>query len=113
MKLLHSHKNFLDFKMDVKSRKIVLDRIRIFLGLKLARGELALKMILKRIQLSKEIFIFEIEQGNEAFITKDISQDIYPNSFRYYDFILNFVREKISFNRREVYGIKKAISLTF
>ena len=47
--------------MDVKSRKIVLDRINIFLGLKLLGGELLLKIILKRIDLSKEVFITEIE----------------------------------------------------
>ena len=58
---LQSHKRFLDYKMEIKSRRIVLDRIRIFLGLKLLGGVQLLIMILKRIDLSKEVFVKEIE----------------------------------------------------
>lgn len=42
---------------------------------------------------------------------KDLSQDQYPKTFRYYDFIINFIQERISEDRREFYGLKKALSL--
>ena len=47
--------------------------------------------LIRRIELSKEIFIIELEQGNEVFISKDLSQNSLPKSFKYYDYILQMV----------------------
>ena len=55
------------------------------------KGLLLVKTILKRIQLSKQLFMLEIEQGNEVFIPQDLSQDQFPISFWYYDSILKII----------------------
>ena len=52
--------------------------------------------MLKRIQIAKELFTLEIEQGSEAFIPVELSQKSLPLSFRFYDPILKMVRELIS-----------------
>lgn len=44
-----------------------------FIGLGLMEKELFLKGILKRIELQKDIFIEEIEQGKESFLMNDLS----------------------------------------
>ena len=68
-----SQKKFLKYKVATKSRQIVLHRIQMFIGLGLMQKELYLKGILKRIDLQKDIFIEEIEQGKESSLMKDLS----------------------------------------
>ena len=41
--------------------------------------------MLERIEVSKRVFITEIEKGAETLISPDLSQDKLPQSFRYYD----------------------------
>jgi hypothetical protein len=59
--------------------------------LKLAGGSLYLRLLLKRISLEKDMLMTVIEQGREAFITRDLSQDEFPSAFRYYDFIIHMI----------------------
>ena len=42
---------------------------------------------LKRIELTKDIFALEIEQGLEVMIPRSLDQSHLPYSFRYYDAI--------------------------
>jgi len=53
--------------------------------LKALQGELYILIILKRISLSREIFLMNIEIGMETMIPRDLSQKGLPKSFRYYD----------------------------
>ena len=55
----------------------------------------------------------QIEKGKEVLIDGDLSQHQYPMSFRYYDYILNMVQERMSDDRREFYGLKKGIVTFF
>ena len=57
--------------------------------------------ILKKIKISKDLFIQEMEQGEEVFIPKDLSQDSLPHSMRFYDSILRCVQTHMSFDRKE------------
>lgn len=47
-----------------------------------------IKCSLLRIDLIKQKFILELEQGQEVFIPSELSCDSYPVSFRYYDPII-------------------------
>ena len=82
------YSKFLKSKIKVKSRRIMLDKLRMLLNLKLLSGVVFIQTLLRRIELTKEIFVSEIEQGKEVFICSDLSQDQLPKSFRYYDSIL-------------------------
>jgi hypothetical protein len=44
--------------------------------------------LLKRIEISKKLFIIDIEQGLEVFIPSDLQQNKLPMTFRYFDPIL-------------------------
>jgi len=52
------------------------------------------------------MFIDDISMGQEVFIPKDLSQDIYPKSFRYYDAIFHIIHDSISDDRKEFFHSK-------
>ena len=45
----------------------------LFLALKIFKGSIYLNIVLDRIKTSKEMFIMEIEKGNEAYLPADLS----------------------------------------
>ena len=45
------------------------------------KGEVYNFILMKSIQLHKELFVLDIEQGNEVWIPKALSLDDYPKSF--------------------------------
>ena len=55
------------------------------LGLKCLQGDLYLVALLEKIKLSKEVFLYDIEQGDETYIPDDINQNNFSLSFQYYD----------------------------
>lgn len=59
--------------------------------LKAISGISLLRCLLRRIQIVKELFIIDIEQGQEVFIPKELSQDHLPLSFRFYDPLLMMI----------------------
>ena len=76
------------------------------LGLKCLRHDLFLIILLEKIKLMKEIFIYEVEQKIETFIPPDLSQDALPFSFRFYDPIIALIQENISNHTRETLSLK-------
>ena len=56
------------------------------IGLKAIKGISFVKLLVKKFQLTKEIFIYEIEKGEmESLIPEVLSQRHLPYSFRFYD----------------------------
>jgi len=72
------------------------------MNMKLIGGLIYVQAILKRIQIAKDLMIIELEQGNEVLISKELSQDDLPLSFRYYDSILRIIQRKINPHQREM-----------
>lgn len=70
------------------------------LSLKSLSGILYIQALLEKINQIKNRFLFEIEDGIEAFIPKELSMDHLPLSFWYYDPILSIVAENISTEKR-------------
>lgn len=81
----------MDNKIKFKSRRILFNRLNLYLKLEMLSNYVYLMVLIRRIELSKELFIIELEQGKQVFITKDLSQDGLPKSFRYYDYIIQMV----------------------
>ena len=73
------------------------------INLKALKGIIMLNAMLKRIKLQKELFVLDIEDGNEIYIPSALTQDRLPYSFRFYDPIIALINENISENRREFY----------
>lgn len=57
--------------------------------------------------------MIELELGKEVFVPKDMSQSSLPISFRFYDPIINMIKKRMLVERREYYGLKKALAFTF
>jgi hypothetical protein len=89
------------------------NKLELLLSLKLFGGMLFLRLLMYKIQLAKEIFMIELELGKEVFVPKDLSQSKLPISFRYYDPIINIIKKRMLVERREYYGLKKALAFTF
>ena len=53
-----SLKNFITYKFAIKKAVILFERLRLFLCLKLCTGSLYLRLILRKIQLAKDILLF-------------------------------------------------------
>ena len=56
-------KKVIEFKKNRHSLNSEFDKIKLILNLKAVEKELYVKLLLKKIEIAKEIFILEIEQG--------------------------------------------------
>ena len=70
------------------------------INLKMISGPRYIEALLERINLVKEGFLMDLEQGTEVIIPKEIGQDSLPQSFRYYDFLLMFIQENITHEQK-------------
>ena len=53
----------------------------------------------------------DIEYGDQGLLTNDISQDQWPYSFRFYDFILLYVQSKLSPIQKYTHQVEKKITV--
>jgi hypothetical protein len=67
--------------------------------------------ILKRIEISKKLFLIDIEQGREVFIPTDLQQRKLPMTFRYFDPILQYIQESISKEKKQFFALKTSFNL--
>ena len=74
---------------------------------------LFLKMKLKQIQLTKELFLFDIEHSSEVYIPDELRQDELPKSYLYYDFLINFLQDNVSWQKRQKILYKTSFSRNF
>ena len=61
------------------------------INMKLINGPRYLETILKKLELVKDLFLMDLEIGEEVLIPRELSQDMLPYSFRYYDYLLQLV----------------------
>ena len=92
------------FKRTAKFR--ILENVRLLINIKAISGILYVKTLIKRVELAKYLFVFEVEYGQEVYIPHELNQDRLPHSFRYYDPIIRFVEDNISEDRREFFLLK-------
>ena len=64
-------------------------------------------MNLKKIEIAKEIFVREIEQGQEVLIPSELCQNKLPGSMRYYDTVLIFMQDYMSADQKEFFYTKQ------
>ena len=48
-----------------------------------------IKVALLKIQICRELFVLDLEQGEEVFVPVELAQNTLPVNFRFYDSILN------------------------
>jgi len=64
---------------------------------------------LARIELSKKLFLVDLETGQETFISGDCDQTKLPKSFQFYDCLINYVQENMSIKKAHFFGLKKSM----
>ena len=82
-------------------------------NLQACRPNILLRLRLEQCKLAKQIFILDIEQGQEVFIPKELSQDNLPMTFRYYDFIINLLQDNLSQETRDLHAFKNIFRINF
>ena len=86
-----NYKALIDHKRKIKNLEMQLGRFNMILNLKAVDGLLMIQSVLHKLEISKQIFVENISQGSEVQIPRDLSTDIYPLSFCFYDFILMYI----------------------
>ena len=67
---------------------------------------LFIKCALMKIQVAKELFVLEVEQGHEAYVPNELAVEYLPLSFRFYDAILIYVQELVSSKTKDLNSFK-------
>ena len=80
--------------------EILFWKLKMVINLKAVSGLCYIMVALKKIDIVKKIFIVEIEDGNEVYIPKELSQDHYPASYRYYDSLISMTQTGISESKK-------------
>ena len=70
------------------------------INMKLITGPRFIETILKKLELVKELFLMDLEITEEVLIPKELSQDMLPYSYRYYDYILLLIQEKATSDKK-------------
>jgi hypothetical protein len=83
------------------------------INMKLITGPRYIEAILKKIELVKDLFVMDLELGEEVEIPRELSQDMLPYSYRYYDYILLMVQDKATQDRRNFSKMKSKLSHMF
>ena len=81
--------------------------------MKILKPYFLIKLMIQKIQSIKDLFTLEIQSGNEIYIPNELSQDKLPSSFRYYDFILNYVMDNMSHDTNELVRFRNDLKLSF
>ena len=69
------------------------------------------KMVLQRIELIKEFFALQLEQGGEVYVPLLLSQSKFPSHFRFYDPILRIAKLYMSPDKHKFFELKNQFSL--
>jgi len=81
-------------------------KLRLVLALGLLHGLFFIETLLRKIKLAKQIFVLDLEQGQEVFILSDLSQRNLPLSFRYYDPIIKIVFNRMTQESKQYFSMQ-------
>ena len=87
-------KNYVSFKF--KKTRLVRDirKIKLLMRMKWFKGPVSIILQQKLIELDKQLFTLLLERGSEGImIPESLQQSKYPASFKFYDPIINIVKE--------------------
>lgn len=101
----------LKFKFQRGNLRKQFSTLKMLISIKAFSGIFMIMAILKRIEISKKIFIIDIEQGQEVFIPGDLQQNKLPMTFRYFDPILQYIQESISKEKKQYFALKTSFNL--
>ena len=106
-------KSYIKYKFKKAKFELTIKRIKTFLNMDIVNGPSHLICSLKIIELEKKLFSLLLERGTEVRIPNTLLQTRYPQSFRYYDPIINIIKIHFSGINNDFSKLKKSISYAF
>ena len=100
--------SFLKYKHNKAMAGELYRKLDMLLYLKALKGVLFIKTKLMQIEIAKQLFILDLEQGFEVVIHRELRNKNYPMSYRYYDFIINYALKNISRRKRMKYSFESS-----
>ena len=88
-------RNYVDYKINNKRLAKYHDKIRLLKNLRAFSGygnSSFIQIMLKEIELVKQIFVHDVEQGEEVALPFDLNVHNLALSYQFYDPILNIVQ---------------------
>ena len=106
-----SIRNLINYKFQLKSKRRMYVKLKTILAIRAGKTEMFIRVLLKCIQLQKELFVLELEQGQQVFIPNELNQKGLPYSFRYYDPILSYVYDYCTDEKRQVFATQHKMNM--
>ena len=85
------------------------NRLKLVIGLKCIKGPLFLKILKEKYEITKKLFLQEVQDGGDVFIPQDLSQNRLPWSFRYYDPLLLNVTERMGDEKKDFFKLQNKL----
>ena len=107
-------RNLVIYKIKRNKLSQFFEKIRLLkglMGLSSLRRTILIEIMLKEIWIVKQIFILDIEQGNEVIIPPQLSQTRLALSYKFYDPILNIIQANISEEMRSQFALRNSFNL--
>lgn len=105
------------FKQIIKNKIVIKGlfsqyvKLKLMIQLRALHGEIYLHALLRLIDLAKSILTNSIENGQIAHISDELSVDMLPQSFRYYDPIIMIVKKGMSEGALEAFDLKQKMNI--
>lgn len=101
-------KDIISYSMELKSKENTLKGIQLLKNLcpNLMKGYCNLvyiEMMTRQIKLVKQLFVFKVELGEEAYIPALLNQKDLGQSFKYYNPILSIIQDNCSDHKKNLY----------
>lgn len=88
-----------------------LNKIKLILQMGNLQGTFYLRTRLKKIELVKHLFVLDIEQDQEVYIPRDLSQKDYPLNFQFYDPIIQIIWSYMSAEKQQYFSLKTQFNI--
>lgn len=104
---------YVQMKVQMNLKEINLRKLNTFIKTGMFGGKQYLQAVLRRIKLTKDLFILNLNSGKEIAIPYELSQKQLPMSFRYYHFILNYIQDNLGSDKKKYLQLSSMISKAF
>ena len=93
-------------KLFYKQKRMLLAQLQLLISTKAFNPVVYMFALRKRIEVSKELMVTDVEQGNPVRIPACLSQEKLPSSFRFYDPVIRIVKKNMTLHKKEYYALK-------
>lgn len=98
----NSMHNYAEYKIIHNKKLKIYNCLKVIVNMKMCKGQQFLFCMFHKIRVAKELFLLDLEQGNEVRIPPELSLKKLPHSYRFYDALVQIVQTMISHNKQRI-----------